>query len=281
MPYTQEITRANPTCFIFLIDQSSSMMDPIMGVSGNPRKADFIADILNRTIQALVITASKDEGIRRYFQIGALGYGNIVESIFKTTFGNQELIWIDDLANKPLRIEDRTKKEPDGAGGVISVQVKFPIWIEPIANGRTPMCEAIHRVKNILQQWVAEHPNSYPPTVINFTDGEANDGDPRIPSQELKDIHTNDGNVLLFTLHVSSNQISNNAFCPSVDEVLPDDASKVMFEMSSLLTDTMINIAKGQYGYQAEKGARAFVYNADISQLVNLLDIGTRPANLR
>ena len=31
MPYTAEISRANPTCFLFLIDQSGSMADPFGG----------------------------------------------------------------------------------------------------------------------------------------------------------------------------------------------------------------------------------------------------------
>src|SRR5947209_713269 len=29
MPYTAEIRRTNPTCFLFLVDQSSSMLEPM------------------------------------------------------------------------------------------------------------------------------------------------------------------------------------------------------------------------------------------------------------
>jgi hypothetical protein len=281
MSYESEISRANPTCFFFLIDQSSSMYDPIMGVQGNPRKADFIAEALNKVIQTLIVTASKDEGIRRYYQIGALGYGNVICSPFEDLFGEQELIWVDELAEKPLRVEDRIKKESDGAGGVIQVQTKFPVWIEPVASGRTPMCEVLARTKVILEKWVNDHPYSYPPTVINLTDGEANDGDPRIQAEELKELKTKDGNLLLFTLHASSNQFFNPIGCPSVDEVLPDNASKLMFEMSSRMLVRMVQMAKNEYGFQAEDGAKAFVYNADIDQLVALLEIGTRPANMR
>jgi hypothetical protein len=31
MPYAAEITRTNPTCFVFLVDQSSSMLEPFGG----------------------------------------------------------------------------------------------------------------------------------------------------------------------------------------------------------------------------------------------------------
>ena len=70
MSYELAISRANPTCFLFLIDQSGSMMDPIQGIQDNPRKADFIVDLINKTIQTLVLQASKDDGIRRYYQVG-------------------------------------------------------------------------------------------------------------------------------------------------------------------------------------------------------------------
>lgn len=280
--YEAEISRANPTCFFFLIDQSSSMLDPIMGVQGNPSKADFVADAINRVIQSLVVTATKDSAVLRYYQIGALGYGNLITSPLDYISLNQQLVWIDDLAASPIRIEVREKLESDGAGGVIKVSTRFPVWIESYANGRTPMCEALSRVKTIMDSWVQEHPNSYPPTIINFTDGEANDdGDPTAISEGLKSAKTNDGEVLIFTLHVSSNQFSQSVVCPDVDELLPDAPSKRMFNMSSSLTDSMIKIAKEQFQTELTRGAKAFVYNANIEQLVNLLDIGTWPSNMR
>ena len=51
MAYGAEISRGNPTCFIFLLDQSGSMADPFGGES--VRKADFVADAVNRTLHDL------------------------------------------------------------------------------------------------------------------------------------------------------------------------------------------------------------------------------------
>lgn len=281
MAYTAEISRAKPTCFFFLVDQSGSMSDPIMGVNGNPRKADFIADALNRVIQTLIVTASKDIDVRRYYQLGGLGYGQTIGSLFSVGSENQDLVWVDDLYKNPIRIEERIKTESDGAGGFNKVATKFPIWIDPVSNGGTPMCSAFEKTKIIIEKWVQEHLSSYPPTIINLTDGEANDGDPRIQAQELRNLSTQDGNLLIMTLHVSSNSFGSPIVCPSVDEDLPDSPSKVMFKMSSLLTDTMVAMAKNDYQYPLEKNAKAFVYNAGIEQIVSLLDIGTRPSNLR
>ena len=48
MPYQAEISRANPSCFLFLIDQSGSMEDPFAGSDSKRRKADLLADAINR-----------------------------------------------------------------------------------------------------------------------------------------------------------------------------------------------------------------------------------------
>lgn len=275
MSYELAISRANPTCFLFLIDQSGSMMDPIQGIQDNPRKADFIVDLINKTIQTLVLQASKDDGIRRYYQVGALGYGSDVTNLLGWLSSEDELVWIDKLADNPKLIETREKKESDGAGGFVSLEHPFPVWIESVASGRTSMCEALEKAKVILEEWVDNNPNAYPPTIINFTDGEATDGDPTEVGQEIKKIQTTDGEVLMFTLHVSSNQFAKTLFCPVSSEELPDAAAKMMFSISSPLTPTMLAYAK-EYGMTLEKGSRAFVYNAGIEALVRMIEIGSR-----
>jgi hypothetical protein len=281
MAYNSEISRSNPTCFLFLIDHSTSMVDPIMGIPGNPKKAQFVADALNKVIQSLVVSASKDVDVRRYYQIGVLGYGFGVNSILGGELQGQGLAWIDEIYQNPLRIDERMKKESDGAGGIIEVARKFPVWVDPVSRGQTPMCAALEKAEVILRPWVAEHSMSYPPTVINLTDGEANDGDPRKAAEALKSLATTDGNVVLLTVHASSNQFAQQVFFPASDQELPDHASKVMFEMSSLLPVQMRQTAQEMLGLEIREGAKGIVYNADIAGIVQALEIGTRPANLR
>src|SRR5659263_640116 len=56
MPYTAEISRKNPSCFIFLIDQSGSMEDGWSGERSR-KKSDELATIINRLLQNLVLSA--------------------------------------------------------------------------------------------------------------------------------------------------------------------------------------------------------------------------------
>ncbi|HMN15354.1 MAG TPA: hypothetical protein PKD55_23805, partial [Bellilinea sp.] len=61
MPYIAEISRSNPTAFLFLVDQSGSMDDKM---SSGRSKAQQVADVLNRTLATLVTRCTKSEGTR-------------------------------------------------------------------------------------------------------------------------------------------------------------------------------------------------------------------------
>lgn len=279
MPYSAEISRANPSCFLFLIDQSGSMQDPFGIGEQNKRKADGVADAINRLLQNLVIKCAKAEGVRDYYYAGVIGYGTQVGSAFGGPLTGKELVSISEIASMPARIEERTRKVDDGAGGLVDQTIKFPIWFDPIANGSTPMCQALTRAQSIIQSWLNQHPGCFPPIVINITDGEATDGDPSIPAHTLKGLSSSDGNVLLFNLHLSSHSASPVEF-PDSEEGLSDEYARLLFRMSIQLPEYMRSIAQ-QEGFKVSENTRGFVFNADIVAVIRFLDIGTRPSNLR
>jgi hypothetical protein len=72
MSYTAAIDRPNPAAFVFLIDQSGSMEEKL---DTGQSKADFVADVLNKTIYQLIIRCTRADGVRNYFDIGVLAYG--------------------------------------------------------------------------------------------------------------------------------------------------------------------------------------------------------------
>src|SRR5579859_4839141 len=156
MAYQADISRANPGCFLFLLDQSGSMGDNFSGTSGHS-KADELATIINRLLASLVIRCSKDEGVRDYFDVGVFGYGAHVKPGLQCLNGDGPIVPISRLADAPLRIEDRLQKIPDGAGGLVEQSVKFPVWVDPQAEGGTPMTEAFKHGKDALDYWVQQH----------------------------------------------------------------------------------------------------------------------------
>ena len=67
MAYQAEISRKNPGCFLFLVDQSESMEDPFAGGdNGNKKKAEELATILNKLIHNLSIRCAKSDSIYDY-----------------------------------------------------------------------------------------------------------------------------------------------------------------------------------------------------------------------
>src|SRR5881296_1135946 len=198
MSYTAEISRRNPSCFLFLIDQSGSMVDPFGGEESGRRKADQVADVINRLLQNLVIKCAKEEGVRDYYHVGVIGYGAHVGPAFSGSLAGREFVPISEIANMPARIEERTRKTDDGVGGLVDQTIRFPVWFDPVANGGTPMCQALAQAHSILQRWLAQHPDCFPPIVINITDGEATDGDPSGAADTIGKLRSNDGEVLLF-----------------------------------------------------------------------------------
>jgi hypothetical protein len=277
MAYSAEISRVNPSCFLFLIDQSKSMEDPFGGGVGK-KKADGLADALNRLLQNLVIKCAKGEGINDYYVVGVIGYGARTGPAFSGPLVGQHLVPISEVANSPTRVEERTKKVDDGAGGVIDQTVKFPVWLEPVHDSGTPMAEAFQLAHKILEGWITAHPESYPPIVINITDGEYN-VDPTREATLLTSLASQDGNVLLFNCHISGLTSAPIVF-PSSDAGLPDEWARKLFALSSPLPDNISASAQAE-GYPIGPGARGFAFNADLVELIRFLDIGTRPSNLR
>ena len=153
------------------------------------------------------------------------------------------------------------------------------MWFESSADGGTPMCQALNLARGSLTDWLNQHPSSFPPIVINITDGESNDGDPTSEAEAIRYLSSDDGNVLLFNLHLSSQRTKPVEFPDSV-ETLPDEYAKLLFSSSSLLPSYMQDFAR-QENYSVSERTRGFVFNADIVSVIRFLDIGTRPSNLR
>ena len=136
------------------------------------------------------------------------------------------------------------------------------------------MCEALRKAKEYLRTFLDAHPRCYPPIVINITDGQPSDGDPRDAAKELCALTSVDGNVLLFNAHLSGKQNRPIEF-PEDDSDLPDDYARLLFRMSSVLPPNLVETAKSG-GLAVGPRARGFVFNADLVAVIRFLEIGTR-----
>lgn len=276
MSHSQRIDRIRPANLIFLIDQSDSMRNEMAGAA--TARDRTVADTINSFLFELILKCVKSpqEGPRPYFALGVIGYRTddagrpVVGSALGGPFADQPRAWTTDLAATPLRIDASTSP---GSTAVVSK----PIWVEPHAAGGTPMCAALDLAGRIAKSWVDGYPDSFPPIVINITDGESTDGDPTPWARRLQSLATTDGNVLLFNLNITGDATAPILF-PDRPDGLPADGQR-LFAMSSPLPPLMVEAAR-QEGHQVRPGARAFGFNADLRAVVSFLNVGTAVGGL-
>jgi len=274
MSYQAEISRASPTAIVMVMDQSTSMSHRL---TSGQSKAAFVADVLNKTLYTLITSCSKADGVRDYFHVAVVAYsGETAHSGFHAGLKGNMLHPVSCLADAPLRVETRTKKVAGLNGDVVEQSVRFPIWFEPKSGGKTTMCAGLTAAIEILEDWCAAHPATYPPTILHVTDGHPSDGNPEPIADRLKKLGTSDGSCLLFNLHVDAGDGKPLIF-PNDERAIADRFGKALFRMSSLLPPHAVEAAASK-GHDVRPGARAFVFNAGIEDIADFFDIGTRPA---
>ena len=251
------------------------MAEPF-GAQVDKPKAQGVADGINRLLQNLILKCAKSDGIRDYFHVGVIGYGAKVGWALGGKMTGQKLVPISAVANNPLRVEQRSRKVSDGAGGLVDQQFKFPLWFEAAATGRTPMCKALTDATQTVTEFIAKYPSCFPPLIINISDGKASDGNPELVGFPLRNLASSDGNVLFFNAHLSS-KLGKPIEFPSTENELPDAEAKVLFRMSSVLPPKLREAAKNE-GFRVDAQSRGFVFNADLVSVLRFLDIGTRAA---
>ena len=128
--------------------------------------------------------------------------------------------------------------------------------------------------KRTIEVFLRRFPACYPPLVVNITDGMSTDGDPLAAAKAVKDLASENGNILLFNAHISASTARPVEF-PADEDLLPDDFAKLLFRMSSPLPPLLLEAARNE-GFAMALGTRGFVFNADPVSLVRFLGIGTR-----
>jgi hypothetical protein len=129
-----------------------------------------------------------------------------------------------------------------------------------------------------VYEWANAHPDSFPPIIINITDGMVTDSPYEGASldewaQRLVNIQTSDGHALFFNIFLSP-AASNGVLFPATDYGLPEPGPQ-LFRISSLLPPPMIANAQST-GTTVEPGGRGFGFNADATMLVRFLEVGTK-----
>jgi hypothetical protein len=280
MPYEAEISRGQKTLFVFLLDQSGSMEEPIGGTG--ERKDAAVANAINSWIHNIIIRATGDEGVKDWMDVAVIGYrtdqdGNaIIESALGGSLAGRELVTLAELHENAQKHPVTETHYDEDSGETIEMETEAPFWVVPVADCGTPMCSALHRAYEIIDNWCNQDENkaSFPPTLIHFTDGESIDGDPSPYAEPIMDLRTDDGEALAFNCHLSAVAADTFIF-PNNNELMPEQYAQDLYKMSSKLPESIYQRAVAD-GIELQPNARGMAYNADMVQLIRFLDMGTR-----
>lgn len=276
--YKAAITRLHPCAFIVLIDRSGSMSERIAFAGEEMPKSRAVALAANSFIDELVHRARRENGVCDYYDLAVLGYsGDGVERLLPA---GGDFVSPSRLAASSVRRErlSRERRLPNGESVVAVTEQNM--WIEPKAVGITPMKAAFRDTLALLEGWCRrkQNLNSYPPTVLNITDGEASDGnddDIRDIAGRIRRTGTADGNTLLLNIHLGRTDSDRPVHFPSALSELPGQRyARLLYDISSPMPENYGDvIAAMKPG--AEGPFRGMGYNCPLSDLVAMMNIGS------
>ena len=247
-------------------------------------KADVVALVTGRLIDELIMRSFCGDSYRYYYDIAILGYSN--DCIYPLLGEDDGFYPITTLAAR--KVEHSTYRLPYNTlnGEKNHFFEKVSMWIKPRAEGNTPMYKAITRVTELVSKWCANEENrdSFPPVVFNITDGEASDGADemlRAAASRLKETGTRDGATLFANVHISSSENQHPIIFPTAAE-LPEAVryATLLMDMSSVVPPQFNDHVCACRSQFAEPPYVAMSYNASISELIAMLNIGSRSSRI-
>lgn len=271
--YSKKITRANPSLIVVMLDGSNSMNEE--WGNSNSSLAEGAAFALNRTLRDMALNAcyNAEDGTRDYINLAVLTYG--------TEDGQgQGVDWTLGTLRQPA---EGYAKATDWVPAFIRQETQdagsLPIWIEPYAQGWTPMCKAFGQAAHIVEQHINAFPASFPPIVINITDGIPTDHNEdwsqfERAARAITDQRTDDGHALLLNIHIDASGQGHSVMFPD-EPVTYSRYAEHLGRVSSVLPANMVARANEKLSLDIEEAALGYCLNADLAQLSAFLQIGT------
>jgi len=243
-------------------------------------KAEVVSMVTGRLIDELILRSRRDNGYRNYYDIALIGYSK--DSVYSLLGDEIAFVPITDLVHRSVRRIPYLLSFNTISEGVRGMCEDVSMWIEPRAEGSTPMYKMINCVIELVRAWCDKEENreSFPPLVFNITDGEASDANYdmlRSAAMRLRKTGTQDGETIFANVHISSDTAHSPILFPSVLEVpLSIRHAHLLMDMSSIIPEQIHSYICNCRRNYSQPPYIAMSYNSSISELVAMLNIGSR-----
>lgn len=281
MLYSKKVGADSPGFILFVVDQSGSMNADWPG-SQLPQpvaKAAALADIINGAIRDIGGRSVKGNEISPRCDLAIIGYGGGgVNSQWGGSLAGKDIVSIKEVIPNPIGEDDKVDQMPDGRGGLVDVEKKVKYWLDPKADGGTPMGLALAEARRLTEQWLRDplHQRSFPPVVIHVTDGLPQDEQSAIKEAEgIRQLRTEEGNVLVINIHLPESVSYPIAFPVSSADLPPGNAAaNLLFAMSSTLPGEMLGSATDSQ-LPVKSGCKLMIVNGNAKLVTQLIQWGS------
>ncbi|MBR4994777.1 MAG: VWA domain-containing protein [Alistipes sp.] len=280
--YSQEITRRHRAAIIIALDRSGSMQERIRLGRMMLSKAEAVTMMAGSLITEIIDRCRRIDSLRNYYDVAVVGYSNDEVEMLLHKDGFISVEELAAMAPEPttMAVEESM---PDGSSAM--VEHTLTQWFQPKAEGKTPMYEAMLHIRDMVEKWCATEQNreSFPPVVINITDGESSDCDDRELTDvcsQIRRVSTSDGNVLMLNIHISANHTLPAMVFPMAEELSHADRyARTLAECSSEMPEVFNEAIMQLKGAGATPPFVGMGYNASIIELLSIINIGSRSVN--
>ena len=278
--YTTRIDEEHRAAILLLCDRSGSMAEET-SLDGLPMtRAEAVASLINPLLAELLGRLRRSDRVRDCLDLALLEYSG--EGVLNLLDDGGGFVTVSELIRRPVTVRPRHVLRRLPSGNQVAATIPQRQWIEAKAIGNTPMKAAFEEAERLTRCWCAATRNrdSFPPIVINITDGEASDADDEeltLAAERLRAVATRDGALLLFNVHLASEEENpaETLRFPSEHDRLPDRPhARLLYDLSSTLPpcyDTAILAERPL----ARPPFRAVGYNCPINTLFAVLTVGT------
>ena len=262
---------------VIMVDQSGSMWETIAWRDGWKPKCIAVAEIINNLLEEFVARSRCESGYKHYYDIMVVGYsGAGVQSLLADS--NSYFVSPEKLVGivKETQNVQRQRLMPDGKVAVTNVLQR--VWVEATAHGRTPMRAAFSRVYGEIKDWCGEHYDSFPPLIINISDGEATDSTERELVEvvaQIKTLQTSDGEPIIMNIHLSGSSESSIIFPENESELPEDKYAHLLHSISSKMPDCFAREIAAHFDHPRVSEYRGMAFNASMADLVKFINIGS------
>ena len=243
-------------------------------------RAEAVACLINQLLDELLGRMRRADRVRDCLDIALLEYaGDGVVPLLSPDGG---FVPVAELLRRPVEVRPRHVLRRLPSGNQVAATIPQRQWIDAKASGNTPMRAAFDEAERLARRWCTHpaHRNSFPPIVINITDGEASDctdDELRRVCTQIRRLGTDDGNVLLFNIHVSTDSTSPAMVFPMPDELArANPYARLLAECSSIMPEAFDEAVRDFKGAGAVPPFYGMGYNTSIIELLSIINIGSR-----